>query len=155
MGRLDALEREHAADLQPHAALMNPRAPSVQRAHVRVQWAWYASIPHALLLAGFGVHHLTRDPPVWGLGLLCLVGAGLVPVLGRATYRGYTLSAHLLLASVVVPPVVAFFTGRSLVLPLLGLPLMAIYFMGVKGVLGLRGRRRSQRAGPGRKARRR
>jgi len=134
---------------------MPPRAPSVQRAHVRVQWAWFASLPHALLLAAFAIHQLTRDPPVWGLGLLCLAGAAVVPVLGRATYRGYTLSAHLLLATVVVPPVVAFFTDRSLVLPLLGLPLMVVYFMGVKGVLGLRGRRRSQRGKPGRRAKRR
>ncbi len=117
---------------------------------MRLQWTWYASIVHALVLAVLAVRWATADDPRWGLIALAVAGALLVPVLGRATYRGDTLSSHLLLATVVVPPILGYFRGWDMTLPLLGLLLAVVYFLGVKGALGLRGRRGTRRSSSGR-----
>lgn len=121
-------------------------APSVRRAQERVTWAWYGTWAHAALLLGLGVYLSTRPDPAWVLAGLCLVGVVAAPLLGRAMYRGSAPSALVLLAAVVAPPVTAFFLERGLLLPSLGLPLAVVYYWGVKGATGLRGKRSGRRS---------
>lgn len=120
-------------------------APSIQKAHRRVQISWYASIAHGVLLLGLGAYLLGRADPAWVAGLVCLVGAGVVPLLGRKSFLGNSFSALLLLATVVVPPIAAFLLERPMLLTLAGLPFIPVYFLGLKGANGLRGRRASPR----------
>ena len=122
-------------------------APSIRRAHRRVQIAWYGSLVHSLVLFAMGVHLLTAPEPRWILGGLCVVGVGLAPFLGRTMYRGNSFSAFLLLVSVVAPLVVTFFAGGRLTLPLILILFTPVYVLGVKGATGLRGRRGSRRSG--------
>ena len=130
------------AQAQPQSQRL---APSVRRAQDRVTWAWYGTIVHAVLLLGLGIHLLTRSEPAWVLGILCLAGVGAVPFLGQAVYRGSAMSALVLLASVLAPPVAAFFLDRGLLLAALGLPLAVAYYWGVRGATGLRGKRSGRR----------
>lgn len=120
-------------------------APSVRRAQERVTWAWYGALVHAALLLGLGIHLVLRAEPAWILASLCFVGVVAAPLLGRATYRGSAISALVLLAGVLVPPVTAFFLEWSLLLPSLGLPLAVAYYWGVKGATGFRGKRSGRR----------
>ena len=130
-------------------------APSIRRAHARVQVAWYASVAHAALLFAVGIHFFIRSEPAWILGGLSMIGVAIVPQLGRAAYHGQSLSALLLVLTVAVPPVAAFFLGWDLRLALPGLLLLPPYYLGLKGSIGLRGRRSRGRAGGRRKAERR
>ncbi len=131
----DAIERRRRGKL----------APSIQKAHRRVQMSWYASIAHGILLLGLGVYLLVRADPAWVAGVICLSGAGVVPLLGRKSFLGNSFSALLLLATVMVPPVAAFLLERPMLLTLAGLPFVPVYFLGLKGANGLRGRRASPR----------
>lgn len=124
---------------------MDRLAPSIQRAHRRVQWAWYASIAHGILLVAVAAHLYTRAEPSWVLAGLALVGAGVVPFLGRTVYRGNSFSALLLLISVLVPPTTSFLRGWALAIPLVGIAFVPVYYLGMKGATGLRGRRASDR----------
>jgi len=119
-------------------------APSIQRAHRRVTWTWWVSWVHGIVLAALGFHLLLRVEPAWILGVLCLVGTGVIPFLGTTAYRGNSFSALLLLASAVVPTSVAVLREWSWIVPLVGVFLSAVYFLGLKGATGLRGRRGSR-----------
>lgn len=120
-------------------------APSIRKAHRRVQWSWYASIVQGVLLLGLGGYLLVRAEPAWVAGVACLVGAGVVPLLGRKSFLGDSFSAVILLGTVVVPPIAAFLLERPMLLTLAGLPFVPVYFLGLKGATGLRGRRASPR----------
>lgn len=120
-------------------------APSIRKAHRRVQWSWYASLVHGAALLALAYHLLIRSEPAWVLGGLCVVGAGLVPFLGRTAYRGNSFSAFLLLVSVVAPPLVSHLAGWSVNPVAWGLVLVPLYVLGLKGATGLRGRRASAR----------
>ncbi len=130
-------------------------APSVRRAHRRVQWAWYASIVHGVILLALGAYFLTLTPRGWIFGGLCIVGAGGVPLLGRAAYLGNSFRAFLLFLTAIVPPPAVYllwgdptltFGGLTLGgLALGGLIFVPFYYLGVKGAIGLRGRRGSRR----------
>jgi sterol desaturase/sphingolipid hydroxylase (fatty acid hydroxylase superfamily) len=121
-------------------------APSIRRAHARVTRAWYLSIAHGVLLLALAVHALLRDEPSWVLAAAALVGSAVVPFLGRTAYRGNSFSAFLLLVIVVAPPAWAWLTDRALAIPLAFLLLAPVYYLGLKGAAGLRGRRASRGA---------
>ncbi len=120
-------------------------APSIQKAHRRVQWSWYASLAHGAALVALAYHLFTRAEPAWMLAGLSVVGAGVVPLLGRAAYRGNSFSAFLLLVSVLAPPLVSYLAEWSLNPVAWGLVLVPVYLLGLKGATGLRGRRASVR----------
>ena len=131
-------------------------APSIQRAHRRVLLALIASGVHSAILVGIAAH-LWFGSTAAGLGLgaaefgprvlaaVALAGAVVVPLLGRASYRGNSFAALLLLLTSIVPPVVALLAGRDPLLTLFGLLAAPFYWLGARGAIGLRGRRGSKR----------
>ncbi|TVP56025.1 MAG: hypothetical protein EA351_09445 [Gemmatimonadales bacterium] len=126
-------------------------APSIQKAHRRVLFALVASGAHSAILLGiaaylfFGVDAEGMVVAPWLLGGVALVGAVVVPLLGRASYRGNSFAALLLLLTSIVPPVIALLAGRDPTLTLFGLLAAPFYFVGARGAIGLRGRRGSRR----------
>ena len=120
-------------------------APSIRLAHQRVRMLWYASFGHSALLLIIALLLFVAEGVGWFFPVLCLVAAPLPPLLARIAYRGNSFSALILLVSVIAPFVVAFLQGATLRYTFLLLLLTPLYFVGLKGAIGLRGRRGSQR----------
>jgi len=120
-------------------------APSIRLAHQRVRMLWYASFGHSALLLLIALLLFLDGGVGWFLPVLCLVAAPFPPILARIAYRGNSFSALILLVSVVAPFFVAFLQDATLRYTFLLLLLTPLYFVGLKGATGLRGRRGSQR----------
>ncbi len=126
-------------------------APSIRKAHRRVLLALIASVAHSAILLATGAYLLLgvdapgviTAPRI--LAGVALLGAVVVPLLGRASYRGNSFAALLLLLTSIVPPILALLAGRDPTLTLFGLLVAPFYFVGARGAIGLRGRRGSRR----------
>lgn len=120
-------------------------APSIRKAQEEVRWVHFGSWAHAALLAGIGVALVTRENPAWVPAVLCFAGVPLTPLLGRSAWRGNSFSALVLLVSVLAPAGVAWLAGYEMRFPLVLLLLAPAYWIGLRGSIGLRGRRGSRR----------
>ncbi len=123
-------------------------SPSIRRAHRRVQWAWYASWAHGALFLVLAGYVLSREPRSWFVAVACLAAGTAAPLLGRAAYLGNSFRAFLLLLLAVVPPGGLFLLDWSPGIVLAGLLFAPFYYVGLKGAIGLRGRRGSRRGRP-------
>jgi hypothetical protein len=120
-------------------------APSIRKAHGRVRWTLFGSFAHAGLLVALGAYLALQAEPSWVPAALCFAGAPLAPLLGLSAYRGNSFSALLLFVSVVTPFGVAWLAELDLRLPLVLLLMAPPYWVGLRGAMGLRGRRGSRR----------
>lgn len=130
----------------PRGADRSRLAPSIRKAHRRVQIALVAALVHGPALLALGAHALfsgSRPEPI--RAVILFAGAIAIPLLARASYRGNSFAALLLFLTAPAPVLVAFLAGFDLALPLLALMFAPFYYMGARGAIGLRGRRGSKR----------